>query len=110
MKWPFSRDPEPDIDPTSLGNLLLEMGLLSRPELMFALRRQHELKDHVLGRVLIEEGLLDEGVIEAILVLQKARRGKDKDLQHTIEYVREQGEKIKTGHEDLRKALRKVSA
>ena len=64
-------------DPTSLGNILIEMGIISRTQLQSALRIQSETQEMFLGQILIDSGLLSEDELGTILKIQdKLRSGK----------------------------------
>lgn len=108
MKWPFATKQEeivPEKDPTSLGKLLVDHELISQEELEFALHRQHEAKDELLGAILVKEGLIEEGMVEAMLVIQKAKRGNGKDLKAAVEYLSVQNNLISAEHKSLRNVL-----
>jgi len=64
----------PAYDPTSLGSLLRDRGLVSDAQLSQALQFQVENADLLLGEVLIRLGIISREVLEATLTEQDLRR------------------------------------
>ena len=62
-------------DPTSLGNILLEWGIITREALERALKEQQTLRgDDLLGRLLVAGGACTEHEINAAMSAQKGLR------------------------------------
>jgi hypothetical protein len=74
----------PHEDPTSIGNVLLDAGIVTVWQLSegVAYARQHSLR---LGEALRHLGYINEGAIEATLLLQRSKRAETprEAAQHT---------------------------
>jgi hypothetical protein len=70
---------DPKSDPTSLGNVLLELDIITEEDLELALREQETLRgDDLLGRLLIANGACTEEEISMAMSAQESLRAKDK--------------------------------
>lgn len=66
---------EPKEDPTSLGNILLEWGVITKDQLKQALEEQQHLRgDALLGRLLIAAGACGEDEIRTAMSAQISMR------------------------------------
>jgi len=92
-------------DPTSLGRLLLDNGLVTEEQLAMA----HDLKqnaDFLIGQALIEHPdiKLDKGVVEAMIVVQRTQRREIGNAE-IFDFVSEQSRRNTEAHERLRSLL-----
>lgn len=63
-------------DPSSIGNILMKLGKLTRDQLCGALCRHAQLNDALLGALLREMGYVTaDDVIQAIRIQEKIRNG-----------------------------------
>jgi len=73
---------DPKEDPTALGNILLEWGLVDQEELNIALEEQRSLRgDDLLGKLLIANGACAEEDIEVAMSAQASMRSVSKAKQ-----------------------------
>lgn len=110
MVWPFSRKNghvEPKDDDTSLGRLLVDNGLISRDELNEALAFKSENADYMLGQALVVLELVDKGIVDAMLLIQDARRNRG-DVAEVVDFAVESSKKVERAHEDFRAKLRQM--
>jgi hypothetical protein len=74
----MSKGPSKD-DPTSLGNVLLELGIITQEQLDHALKEQETLRgDDLLGRLLIASGACTEEEVMMAMSAQESMRAKGK--------------------------------
>lgn len=70
---------DPQGDPTSLGNLLLEWEIITKEELAYALEEQSTLRgDDLLGRLLVASGACSEDDITMAMSAQASMRDANK--------------------------------
>lgn len=70
---------DPKADPTSLGNVLLELSIITEEQLDQALQEQETLRgDDLLGKLLIANGACTEEEISMAMSAQESLRAKDK--------------------------------
>lgn len=70
---------DPISDPTSLGNVLLELDIITKEQLEQALQEQETLRgDDLLGKLLIANGACTEEEITMAMSAQESLRSKDK--------------------------------
>ena len=72
-------------DPTSIGNILLELGLISRLQLSEALRWQEE---HLLGKILVEHRMITQESLDMALLKQRLARGNMTAKEKRVEATR----------------------
>lgn len=78
----------PACDPTSLGSLLLNSGLVSSKQLDEALHFQQDNADLLLGEALVRMGVLSREMLEAALMQQElARKGATKQTSSQVRRV-----------------------
>jgi len=66
-------------DPTSIGGILISMGVLTPEELVEVLLEQEQLrKDHLVGRLLVASGKVSRAQLERAMRMQQAMRDKSK--------------------------------
>lgn len=71
-------------DATSLGNILVEMGVLTETQLREAIERQeNSTLEQLLGSVLVHFGYCSREDVEAALSAQKSMRG-GKKVRHAL--------------------------
>jgi hypothetical protein len=78
--------PAPESDPSSIGNLAIELGYITTDELRAAVNVQQQRLP--LGRILVEMGKLTEEQLDDLLFEQKVRRGEIKDKEAIMQYQR----------------------
>lgn len=101
----------PESDPSSIGNLAVELGYITMDELRTAVKMQQQRLP--LGRILMEMGKLTEEQLEDLLFEQRVRRGeiKDKDLirQHQRSKMRHKMTQIKDGFREMRAETKRLT-
>jgi len=100
----------PNEDPTSIGRLLLDNNLITKEELDFAIQHQKEKNDYLLGEILIESGILDKGIVEAMLVVQKAKRGNGVELNEAVEYLLTSNKLVGEKHKNFLDILNEIKS
>jgi len=98
-------------DPDSIGNILIETGMINEDDLLAAIQFQIENPDIMLGEALIKLGSTERGIIDAVTVIQMARRS-TKNATNVIRFACEQTKRISALHDSIhaltpRKALSK---
>ena len=74
-------------DSTSLGNVLVEMGVITEQQLQDAVDRQeNSTLEQLLGAVLVHQGYCSKGDIDAALSAQKSLRS-GKKIKHALAVV-----------------------
>ena len=66
----------PEEDPTSIGNVLVDLGFITVQDLERAVREFKELKEEFLGEFLIRKTQLTEDQLHLALLKQSELRGK----------------------------------
>ena len=65
----------PEDDPTSIGNILLRMGLVTRDQLESVMSEQvHMREDLLMGNLMVAKGLISKEQLEVALAAQKGMR------------------------------------
>jgi len=107
MIWPFKRRLRRDRnrarkDSTSLGNMLLRMGVVDGEQLRLAIDYQDDNPDVMLGEALINMGAVDRGIVEALLVAQNSERDHGRKTAEVIAFAsRHTRETVHKAHDDL---------
>jgi|SRR6185369_12888891 len=68
----FGRKKSPDLDPTSIANILVKYGWVTKEQVERALATQ---QDRLIGQVLIELGYITQAQIDHALLHQAHKRG-----------------------------------
>ena len=77
---------DPGCDPTSLGNLLLEKGLVTPKQLSEAVHFQQNNADLLLGEALVRLGVITREVLEATLAQQEmVRKGASRQSNDQVQ-------------------------
>lgn len=94
----------PEADPSSIGNLAIELGYITMDELRAAVKVQQQRLP--LGRILVEMGKLTEEQLEDLLFEQQVRRGEIRDRTAITQYQRKKMRRkmtqIKDGFKEMR--------
>lgn len=102
----------PESDPSSLGNLAVELGYITQDELKAAVSVQQARLP--LGQILVDMGKLTTSQLEELLFEQKVRRGEIRDKAVLAQYERSRLHKkmgaIKDGFKEMRETTRSFSA
>jgi hypothetical protein len=102
---------DPMADPSSLGNLAVEMGYITHEELKSAVGVQQERLP--LGQILMDMGKLTPPQLEELLFEQKVRRGEIRDKAILAQYERSRLRKkvgaIKEGFKEMRETTKSFS-
>lgn len=69
----WGRKKHPDQDPTSIANILVSLGWVTKEQVALALSSQ---RDKLIGQVLIEMGAVTQAHIDHALLHQAHKRGK----------------------------------
>lgn len=72
----FWKRERPELDPTSLGNLLVQAGLCSEAQLREAVLVKRGKEDQLLGETMVSMGVLSPLLLQAILEQQSALRAR----------------------------------
>ena len=112
MVWFFGRrsrhgSHEPKDDATSLGRLLVDNGLITSEELKEALYFQHDNGDYMLGQALVAQGSVDKGLVDAMLLVQKAKRSRG-DVAEIVDFAAESSKKVSEAHDRFRDTLKRM--
>jgi len=93
----------PDKDPTSIGNILVELKLLSNDELVKLVGEFRKSKEKLLGEFILEHSNLTQAQIEIALVRQKRLRGEVNQslVRHTIKLSNESYKRVVQDMHDL---------
>lgn len=83
----FKKDP--GRDPTSAGNIALEMGFVTQSEMDEALRMQHECGEKLCA-LLVSTGHLEQWKADEVLAIQRQKRAGRKD-RASVALLRAQG-------------------
>lgn len=93
----------PEADPSSIGNLAIELGYITEDELRQAVQVQQQRLP--LGRILVEMGKLTEAQLSDLLFEQRVRRGEIRDkaviVQHRREKMRRTMAQLKAGFKEV---------
>ena len=69
---------DPSVDPTSLGNLLMRGGMVSREQIQAALIEKSREEDRYLGETMVEMGFISRQVLVTYLNQQMLLRSKSR--------------------------------
>lgn len=112
MIWPFKRRWQrrdrnrARKDATSLGNMLLRMGVVDGEQLRLAIDYQDNNPDVMLGEALINMGVVDRGIVEALLVAQNSERDNGRKTAEVIAFAsRHTRETVHKAYDDLDKLV-----
>ena len=94
---------DPMDDPTSLPRILCDLSFIDRDDVQRALEFQKSNTDMMFGAALVELDLVDQGVVDAVLYIQKAIRDKNADVVEIMNYVNKQAEQVQRMHEGVQK-------
>ncbi len=101
----------PETDPSSIGNLSVEMGYVTLDELQEAVAIQQRRLP--LGKILVEMGTLTEDELDDLLFEQRVRRGEIKDKSVITQHQRVKKHrgvaKIKDGLKEMQAETRRIS-
>lgn len=110
--WPFKKRDRNRVaaqkDITSLGNLLLKTRAITPEQLADALMYQDENPDSMLGEALIRLGHVDRGIIEAMIILQRARREGD-GVQNILKLAAAETRRMVSTHQEVRLAALRLN-
>lgn len=86
----------PDKDPTSIGNILVELGLITQNQLVELVSEFQKSKEKLLGEFILEHSNLTLSQIELALVRQKRLRGEisNRLVNHTVQLSNESHKRI----------------
>lgn len=106
MMWFFGKHSRRDRgrarkDASSLGNMLLRMGVVDGEQLRLAIDYQDNNPDVMLGEALINMGAVDRGIVEALLVAQSAARNEGKTADVIAFATRHTQQTVHKAHDDL---------
>lgn len=93
----------PETDPSSIGNLAVELGYITQEELKAAIQAQQQRLP--LGKILVDMGKLTEEQLDDLLFEQRVRRGEVKDkvliTQHQRSKLRRKMVQLKNGFREM---------
>ena len=97
----------PEADPASIGNILVEMKLLTAHELIEIVKEFKNTEDELLGEFIIRKTSITEDHIQIALVKQEQLRGNVDDdmVTKVIEIAKARQRKLANGVEELNKAV-----
>jgi hypothetical protein len=99
----LKRQKPKDDDATNIGNVLVEMGLLTKTQLASIVVDFKAAKDELLGQFIVRKTALTEDQIELAVLKQKIMRGEsgDKVIDRLMEISRRSGDKVNEGLDGL---------
>lgn len=90
-------------DKTSIGNILVDSGIITDSDLQLAIAYQDENEDYMLGEALVAIGAIERDVVEAMLAAQemdrKKSRGSGKHVAKIIEIARDRKKRMEEARE-----------
>lgn len=99
--WPKKKLIEsisPEIDPTSLGNILVEMHLITNEQLIILVIdfEDYKKQEQLLGQFLLRQKVITETQLEIALIRQQMLRGKvdQKSVQRIISLTIHSDERV----------------
>jgi len=93
-------------DPYSIGNMLLQTGMIEEKDLLEAIQFQRENPDVMLGEALIKLGRVERGVVDAVMVMQMAKKS-SKNATNVIRFACEQTKRITALHDSIQELTAK---
>ena len=100
----------PEEDPNSIGNLAVEKGFITQEDLTRAVTIQKERLP--LGEILIDMGKLSRDQLEELLFEQDVRKGNVKDRKKILQFEKKKRhlriQKMKDGFADVRQDIQKL--
>lgn len=101
----------PERDPSSIGNILVDMGFLNESRLLSLIDRFRASKDELLGEYIVRHTELTEEQVEVALMRQKRLRGRTNEamVARLMEISRNSHRNMMEGVEGLKMAT-KVAA
>ena len=108
--WPWKKTDngecqvlDPMDDKTSLPRILVDLGFIDEDDVNRALEFQRSNHDVMFGEALTKLDLVDHGVIEAVLYIQKAMKDKGADVVEIMAYVNRQAEQVQDMHDSVQR-------
>jgi hypothetical protein len=105
------KETPPKEDPSSIGNIALELGYITQEELNAAVGVQQQRLP--LGRILVDMGKLTETQLEELLFEQRVRRGEINDkgvmAQHERAKLHQKMGEVQAGFRELRDDAKRLS-
>jgi hypothetical protein len=104
----MSKQLPPEEDPTSIGNILVSMGLLTEEKLAELVEDFKASKEELLGQFIVRRTELTEHQIEVAWLRQKRLRGKTNEavVVRLMEISRTTNERIVNGADQLMMAAK----
>lgn len=101
----------PEDDASSIGNLAIELGFITKEDLLAAILVQQTRLP--LGEILIEMGKLNEDQLSELLFEQRVRRGEVKNEQQILEHQqkrkRRRLKQVQRGFREVREDSQKLA-
>lgn len=108
----FFKRKDPEEDPSSIGNVLISMGLISESELYGIIEEFKASKEELLGEFIVRKSRITEYQLEFALIKQKIMRGEgDRKLYDRLLQISQQsGKRVCDSLDDLTTTMQKVNA
>lgn len=102
----FLKRRTPEEDETSIGNLLVSMGLLTTGELTNIVKEFRESKEELLGQFIVRKTAITEDQIEIALLKQRVLRGRadQKVYDRLLEISQNSSKRVSKGLDELTRA------
>jgi len=97
------RRKKPEDDPTSIGNVLVEMKLLSESDLERIIEEFKASKEELLGQFIVRKSAITDDQLELALLKQKVMRGEggQKVFDRLVEISQRSGQRVCNGLDEL---------
>lgn len=71
-------------DPTSIGNLLVRMGVITEDQLLRAISIQHDAQEQLLGDILVKVGFVGRDYLDLIVEQQSIMRKRGDERSQAV--------------------------
>jgi hypothetical protein len=103
MVWPFTQKRTKSPEKATLHHILTDLGLITEEQARQAYEFQISNPEIMFGEAVARLGFVDEGLIEAVIQIQRAMRSEKKSVEDFINFVNKQTEKLGNRHDDLQR-------
>lgn len=103
---------KPELDPSSIGNILVQMGALNQDELEQMVAEFIMLKEQKLGEYIIQNSHVTQEQRDLAILRQKMMRGKanGKTIDELLELSETSSQKVQSSVEDLQAVAQAAAA
>lgn len=98
-------------DPSNIGNILLQLGLLTEEQLKQIVQRAQEEQDKVFGQIAIEAGYINQADVDLALAKQAMMRGeRTTGLATAIALGNAMHDRISSGIDEISELSKTITA